>query len=232
MLDKPKKQPKSWPLQEAKAKFSELVDTVLRDGPQIVTRRGVETVAIVPFKQWRERPAPKYKNIKEWLLAPEPRFDLELPDRKAFRLRPPPKLYRPPMYLLDTNRISELRRPKAHLGVRDWVKAQPHDSLFISAASIGEISRGIVKAGLTDGDKAQAIEAWLEERTAQYQVLDATAAVFRIWGRLMNRAQHSQVIDALIAATAINHYLVLATRNSKDFRTFGVRLLNPFEASH
>ena len=71
---------KTWQVQEAKAQFSALLDATLTEGPQVVTRRGIETAVIVPFDQWCRMQRPKYTNIKEWLLAPEARTDdLTLP---------------------------------------------------------------------------------------------------------------------------------------------------------
>ena len=82
--------PRTWQVQEAKARFSELLETSLRDGPQVVTRRGVETAVIIPIEQWRRLRKPKYANIKEWLLAPEARGEIPIPPRDSYRMRPAP----------------------------------------------------------------------------------------------------------------------------------------------
>ncbi len=79
----------AWPLQDAKARFSELVDTTLKKGPQIVTRRGVETVVVVPIEEWRRLKAQSKPTLKELLLGDGPRFDNLLPQRRKWRLRPP-----------------------------------------------------------------------------------------------------------------------------------------------
>lgn len=81
----------AWPLQDAKARFSELVDTTLKKGPQIVTRRGVETVVVVPIEEWRRLTSSQRPDIKKLLLDDGPKFDIPLPDRKRWRLRPPVK---------------------------------------------------------------------------------------------------------------------------------------------
>lgn len=81
---------KTWKVQEAKAQFSALIETTLAEGPQVVTRRGVETAVIVPYEQWRRLQRPKYADIKEWLLAPEARGDIPIPPRDGYRMRPPP----------------------------------------------------------------------------------------------------------------------------------------------
>lgn len=64
-----------WQLQDAKARFSELIETSLREGPQVVTRRGVETAVVLPIEEWRRLKAAARPTLKEVLLAPEPRFD-------------------------------------------------------------------------------------------------------------------------------------------------------------
>lgn len=89
------REPKHWQVQEAKARFSAVLDAAEEEGPQVVTRRGVETAVIVPIEQWRllTRRQSKYRSVKEWLLAPEARGDIPLPDRQAFRLRPLPDLF-------------------------------------------------------------------------------------------------------------------------------------------
>ncbi|MYD35620.1 MAG: type II toxin-antitoxin system prevent-host-death family antitoxin [Dehalococcoidia bacterium] len=88
-------QTNKWQLQEAKARFSALVEDTIENGPQIVTKRGIEAVVVVPYDQWlnleqQQVRKPKYRNLKEWLLAPEPRFDLPIPSRRKYRRRPPP----------------------------------------------------------------------------------------------------------------------------------------------
>ena len=67
-----------------------MLETSLREGPQVVTRRGVETAVIVPIEQWRRLRKPKYANIKEWLLAPEARGDIPIPSRRDVRWRAAP----------------------------------------------------------------------------------------------------------------------------------------------
>jgi prevent-host-death family protein len=79
----------SWQLQEAKSRFSAFLDAALKEGPQIVTRRGVEAAVLVPIEQWRRMQQASRPNIKEWLLGPGPRFDLILPKRTRWKRRPP-----------------------------------------------------------------------------------------------------------------------------------------------
>jgi antitoxin Phd len=81
----------SWKVQDAKARFSEFLDAAVERGPQIVTRRGVEEAVLVPIAEWRRLSKSPYPTLKDWLLAPEPRFEegLEIPRLKV-RLRKPP----------------------------------------------------------------------------------------------------------------------------------------------
>jgi prevent-host-death family protein len=85
-----KRKPMSWPVQEAKARFSELLDKSVSKGPQIVTKRGVETAVLVPIDEWRRLQQRARPTLKELLLAPEPRFEMEIPNRR--RWRSPPEL--------------------------------------------------------------------------------------------------------------------------------------------
>ena len=82
----------SWPVQEAKARFSEFLEKSVTEGPQIVTKRGVETAVLVPIDEWRRLQQRARPTLKELLLAPEPRFELEIFDRHRWRWRSPPKL--------------------------------------------------------------------------------------------------------------------------------------------
>lgn len=81
-----------WQVQEAKARFSEFLAAAERDGPQIVTRRGVETAVLVPIAQWRSMETRTKRNIKELLLAPEARTENLTPTRSEIAFREPPDL--------------------------------------------------------------------------------------------------------------------------------------------
>jgi prevent-host-death family protein len=78
---------KVWPVQDAKARFSELLDDCLKDGPQIVTRRGVETAVLVPADQWKRLAARSRPSLKELLLTDWARGDLRIPERGKWRWR-------------------------------------------------------------------------------------------------------------------------------------------------
>ncbi len=79
----------SWPVQDAKARFSELLERCLSEGPQTVTKRGVEAAVLVPAQEWHRMKQSARPGLKELLLGDGPRFDLELSSRRRFRRRPP-----------------------------------------------------------------------------------------------------------------------------------------------
>jgi predicted nucleic acid-binding protein len=133
------------------------------------------------------------------------------------------------MYLFDTNIVSELRRPKPHGAVLNWVAGVPSEQIFLSAVSLGEIQQGIEALRPLDPQKAASLEAWADRLAAQPNVLPMTATIFRLWAKLMRGRPDTLYEDAMLAATAITHQLVLVTRNTKDFVTFGGLLFNPFE---
>jgi predicted nucleic acid-binding protein len=135
------------------------------------------------------------------------------------------------MYLLDTNVVSELRKPKPHGAVVAWIKSVPDPDLFMSVVTIGEIQAGIELTRQQDQDKALELERWLESVALTYNILVMDAAVFREWARLMHNASDTLYEDAMIAATARIHKLTIATRNIADFKHFGVKVVNPFTST-
>lgn len=132
------------------------------------------------------------------------------------------------MYLLDTNVVSELRRPRPHGAVLAWLRKATDDDLHVSAVTLGEIQSGIEITREQDPAKAAAIELWLEQVALTYAVLPVDGQIFRVWARLMHRKSDTLIEDAMIAATAIVHDLTVATRNGRDIESFGVRTMNPF----
>ena len=132
------------------------------------------------------------------------------------------------MYLLDTNVVSELRRPRPHRGVSSWIGGVPADRLFLSAVTVGEIQAGIEITRERDTAKAEELEIWLDRVVSGYGVLPMDAVAFREWARLKHRKSNTLIEDAMIAATARVHRLTVATRNVRDFREFGVELFDPF----
>lgn len=134
------------------------------------------------------------------------------------------------MYLLDTNVISELRRPRPHGAVVAWLQGIADDDLHLSAVTLGELQAGVEITHEQDPDKATEIEAWIDQVAQTWNVLSLDGRTLRTWAKLMHRQQDHLIADALIAATAIVHNLIVVTRNERDFEVFGVRIFNPFEA--
>jgi antitoxin Phd len=83
---------KTWQVEDAKTRFSELLEACLTDGPQVVTRRGVETAVLMPVDEWRQLQRRSQPSLKELLLGNGPRLDARIPPRRSWRRRPPPAL--------------------------------------------------------------------------------------------------------------------------------------------
>lgn len=132
------------------------------------------------------------------------------------------------MYLLDTNVISELRKTKPHGAVAAWFGSIRKDLIKIPAAVIGEIQAGIEATRTQDKAKALEIEQWLERIIAFYEVVPMKAETFREWAKLMVGKPGNLLMDGMVAATARVNGLTVVTRNTKDFSSFNVQLLNPF----
>ena len=167
---------RKWPVQDAKAKFSELLDTALSDGPQIVTKRGVEAAVLVPIEQWRKLERMTRPDLKELLLAPEARTEALVPPRGKHRRRAP-WLWNKRVFLLDTNVVSELRRPRPNRDVIEWIADVPAEQLFVSAVTVGEIQAGIEITREQDAAKAMELEVWLDRVLASYGVLPMDAHI-------------------------------------------------------
>ena len=130
--------------------------------------------------------------------------------------------------MLDTNVVSELRKPKPHGAVAQWIREVSDTELHISAVTIGEIQAGIELTREQDELKAAELEQWLELVSVTFNVIPMDAVVFRAWARFMHRTSDTLYEDAMIAATARVHKLTVVTRNVTDFKPFGVNVLNPF----
>jgi len=132
------------------------------------------------------------------------------------------------MYPLDTNIVSELRRPRPHAGLIAWLSGIAPDELFISAVTLGELQAGVENVRRQDTGKAEIIESWIDSVAASYNVLPMDGGAFRCWARLMHEKPADLIADAMIGATAAVHNLTVVTRNLRDFERLGVRAFDPF----
>jgi len=136
-------------------------------------------------------------------------------------------------FLLDTNVISELVRPRPSPKVAAWIDATDENLLYLSVLTLGEIRKGI--ASLRPSARRAALEAWLDSDVALRfagRILAIDQAVADRWGRLAAQAAMQRrllpVIDGLLAATALDRNLTLVTRNTRDVAVTGVPVFNPW----
>jgi toxin FitB len=132
------------------------------------------------------------------------------------------------VYLIDTNVVSELRKPRPHPLVIAWLRGVSNRDLFLSAVTVGELQAGVEVTRRQDESKAQEIEAWVDQIAATWNVLPVDVKAFRQWARLMHGRPDKLIEDAMIAATAYILDLIVVTRNVRDFASLGVRTLDPF----
>ena len=131
-------------------------------------------------------------------------------------------------FLLDTNVVSELRRPRPHGAVLAWLQSVDDADLHLASVTLGEIQAGIERIREQDPAKASEIEAWLDQVSATFNILSLDGPAFRCWAQLMHRRSDTLYEDAMIAAIAKVHQLTVVTRNVADFSGFGVPLFDPF----
>ena len=136
-------------------------------------------------------------------------------------------------FLLDTNVISELRKPVPDPNVMHWFQKFPEDQLAVCVLTLGEIQSGISK--LSSGTKKADLVLWFDRLRESFrdQVFSIDEPVSLKWGEIAAQSQRNgrsiPVIDGLIAACAIVNSSTLVTRNTKDFEETGVELFNPWE---
>jgi predicted nucleic acid-binding protein len=136
-------------------------------------------------------------------------------------------------YLLDTCLISELVRKEPNPAVVSWLEGQDEQTLFLSVLNLGELQKGISK--LADGAKRDELQAWVgfdlvERFTGRIIDIDLDTAL--CWGKIQGEAERAgeklSVMDALIAATAEAHGLIVVTRNVREMERCGARVCNPW----
>lgn len=133
-------------------------------------------------------------------------------------------------FLLDTNVISELRRPRPSQKVTAWFQATPRVELYLSVIVLGEVRKGIELVRPNDPTQAIALDRWFARLEADFatRILPITEEIAEQWGRLASKRPRP-ITDELQAATALVHDLVFVTRNVDDISDTGAKLLNPFE---
>jgi toxin FitB len=136
-------------------------------------------------------------------------------------------------FLLDTNVISELIKPKPEPKVTTWIDGTDEELLFLSVLTLGEIRKGVVLRPRSV--RRTALEAWLSKELPlrfSNRISGVDQEVADRWGHLSDltsaRGVHLGVIDGLLAATAMQHDLTLVTRDTRDVDATGVTLFNPW----
>ena len=135
------------------------------------------------------------------------------------------------MYLLDTNIVSELRKPKADRRVRSWAQSLPVASLYISSICVLELEIGILLLERRDPTQGGVLRSWMDGHVLpafQGRILAIDAAVAQRCAAL-HVPNPRPDRDALIAATALIHDMTVVTRNIGHFKAMGVAVLNPWE---
>jgi toxin FitB len=139
-------------------------------------------------------------------------------------------------FLLDTNVLSELTRPKSEPQVENWLNTADDERLFLSVISLGEIFKGLTI--LPESKRRQYLRQWVEQTMRPWfdgRMLPVSERIAERWGILAGECQLKgrgvSVADGLIAATALEHDLTLVTRNVRDFAHLGIDILNPWPAA-
>ena len=133
-------------------------------------------------------------------------------------------------FLLDTNIISEPKQKRPNAQVLEWLEAQDESKLFLSVLTIGEIRKGTTR--LDSGKKKAELEDWLEQLRVRFsrRILFLSEKTFLTWGKMCGEFERNGIVrpalDSLLEATALEHDLILVTRNVKNFQSSQVTILN------
>lgn len=136
-------------------------------------------------------------------------------------------------FLLYTNVISEPKQKQPNSKVLEWLGAQDESKLYLSVLTIGEIRKGIAR--LESGKKKAELEKWLEELRNRFsqRILFLSEKTFLVWGKMYGEFERNGIVrpafDSLLEASALEHDMILVTRNVKNFQNSSVTNLNPWE---
>ena len=133
-------------------------------------------------------------------------------------------------FLLDTNVVSEFRkRQRADANVKNWLEQNKGGEFWLSVLVVGELRRGVELVSRRDPDSGAVLRAWFDSVVKDYgdRILPVTIEIGERWA-MISQQDPVPVVDGLLAATAIEHDLVLVTRNVADVERTGARLINPF----
>lgn len=137
-------------------------------------------------------------------------------------------------YLLDTNSVSELVKPRPNASFEKWVAETDEESLYLSVITLGELRRGIER--LAAGTRRRQLENWFNTQLLprfEGRILVVTQEIGEKWGSLLGqseaRGRRIGIVDGLIAATTSVYGMTLVTRNVMDFGEAGIAMLSPWE---
>ena len=132
-------------------------------------------------------------------------------------------------YLLDTDILSAIRRKQRDQNLEKWLHSINSLDVYISVVTIGEVERGITQQRRNNPEFAEDLQRWLDTILHRYQqrILPLSISIAQRWGRLSGELGHNSA-DLMIAATALEHNLIVATRNTRHFEPTQVSLINPY----
>ena len=132
-------------------------------------------------------------------------------------------------FLLDTDILSAIRRKQRDQNLEKWLLSINSLDVYISVVTIGEVERGITQQRRNNPEFAEDLQRWLDTILQRYQqrILPLSISIAKRWGRLSGELGHNSA-DLMIAATALEHNLIVATRNTRHFEPTQVGLINPY----
>ena len=132
-------------------------------------------------------------------------------------------------FLLDTDILSAIRRKQRDQNLEKWLLSINSLDVYISVVTIGEVELGITQQRRNNPEFAEDLQRWLDTILQRYQqrILPLSISIAQRWGRLSAELGHNSA-DLMIAATALEHNLIVATRNTRHFEPTQVGLINPY----